>query len=157
MRDMWQKTLAYFGLAEDEHYEEEYDDFDEERLYGETSSTVRKINRSPDLTRAERVAALRPVNIPQARVHIIEPRNFNDAQHIADKFKSNIPVIFNLQDCDAELAKRLIDFSSGLAYGLDGGIQRISEKVFLVTPSNVTVSAEEKRRLREKGFFFDRL
>lgn len=158
MRDIWQKTLAYFGLTDEEPYENDYDDFDEEdHLYGQPSSTVRRINRSPDMSRSERVASLRPVSPPQVRVHIIEPRGFNDAQQVADKFKANIPVILNLQECEAELAKRLIDFSSGLTYGLDGGMQRIAEKVFLVTPSNVTVSAEEKRRLRERGFFFDRL
>lgn len=157
MRDVWQKTLAYFGLAEEEAFDEDYDELDEDRLYNESSSTVRKINRSPDLTRAERVAALRSVSLPQVRVHIIQPRSFNDAQHIADKFKANIPVIINLQDCEAELAKRLIDFGSGLTYGLDGGMQKIAEKVFLVTPSNVTVSAEEKRRLRARGFIFDQL
>ncbi len=156
MKDMWQKTLSYFGLGDDEHYEdEEYDEFNEERLYSETPSTVRKIDRSPDLTRSERVAALRPVSAPQARVHIVTPKNFNDAQRIADKFKSMVPVIINLQECDAELARKLIDFGSGLTYALDGGMQKVAEKVFLLTPSNVTVSAEEKRRLRDRGLIFD--
>ncbi|HEX21495.1 MAG TPA: cell division protein SepF [Actinobacteria bacterium] len=156
MREVWQKALAYFGLAEDEFYREEDDDFDEDSIYQETSSTVRKINRSPDLQRAERASSLRSV-APPGRVHIIEPRNYNDAQAIADKFKSKIPVIINLQECDQDLAKRIIDFVSGLTYGLNGNMRRISDKVFLVTPSNVTVSAEEKRRLRQRGFFFDKL
>lgn len=156
MKDMWQKTLSYFGLGDDDHYEdEEYDELNEERLYSETPSTVRKIDRSPDLTRSERVAALRPVSAPQARVHIVTPKNFNDAQRIADKFKSMVPVIINLQECDAELARKLIDFGSGLTYALDGGMQKVAEKVFLLTPSNVTVSAEEKRRLRDRGLIFD--
>jgi cell division inhibitor SepF len=83
----------------------------------------------------------------------VVPKNFNDAQLIADKFKSEIPVIINLQSCDTELSKRLIDFSSGLTYALDGGIERVADKVFLLTPKNVEVSAEEKQRLIEKGFF----
>jgi cell division inhibitor SepF len=83
----------------------------------------------------------------------VVPKNFNDAQLVADKFKGDIPVILNLQGCDAELSKRLIDFSSGLTYALDGGIERIADKVFLVTPRNVEVSAEERQRLIEKGFF----
>ena len=157
MKEMWQKTLSYFGLAEDDTYDDDYEDIEEERIRNDAPSTVRRINRSPDLSRTERVQALRPVAAPQARVHIINPKSFNDAQHIADKFKSNIPVIINLQECDPDLAKRLIDFSSGLTYGRDGGMQRVAEKVFLVTPSNVTVSAEEKRRLRERGFVFDQL
>ena len=81
------------------------------------------------------------------------PRSFNDAQDVADKFKDSIPVIINLQGIVRVLSKRLIDFASGLTYALDGGMQRIAEKTFLLTPRNVEVSAEEKARLLEKGFF----
>jgi cell division inhibitor SepF len=87
------------------------------------------------------------------RVHLVIPKSFNDAQDIADKFKDTIPVIINLQGSDADLSKRLIDFASGLTYALDGGMQRIADKVFLLTPRNVEVSAEERARLIEKGFF----
>ncbi len=87
------------------------------------------------------------------RVHLVSPRSFNDAQDVADKFKDSIPVIINLQQSEAELNKRLIDFASGLTYALDGGMQRIADKVFLLTPRNVEVSAEERARLIEKGFF----
>ncbi len=81
------------------------------------------------------------------------PRSFNDAQSIADKFKDAVPVILNLQSADTELSKRLIDFSSGLTYALNGGMQRIADKVFLLTPRNVEVSAEERARLIERGFY----
>ena len=87
------------------------------------------------------------------QVHLVVPRNFNDAQQVADQFKRKVPVILNLQTTDHELSKRLIDFASGLTYALDGGMQRIAEKVFLLTPRNVEVSAEEKARLIDKGFF----
>ena len=87
------------------------------------------------------------------RVHLVIPKSFNDAQDVADKFKDSIPVILNLQGSDTDLSKRLIDFSSGLTYALDGGMQRIADKVFLLTPRNVEVSAEERARLIEKGFF----
>ena len=87
------------------------------------------------------------------RVHLVIPKSFNDAQDIADKFKDTIPVIINLQGSEADLSKRLIDFASGLTYALDGGMQRIADKVFLLTPRNVEVSAEERARLIEKGFF----
>ena len=87
------------------------------------------------------------------RVHLVLPKSFNDAQDVADKFKDSIPVIINLQGVEAELSKRLIDFASGLTYALDGGMQRIADKVFLLTPRNVEVSAEERARLIEKGFF----
>jgi len=87
------------------------------------------------------------------RVHLVTPRSFNDAQDVADKFKDSIPVIINLQQSESDLNKRLIDFASGLTYALDGGMQRIADKVFLLTPRNVEVSAEERARLIEKGFF----
>ena len=86
-------------------------------------------------------------------MHLVVPKNFNDAQQIADRFKDTVPVILNLQTTDTDLSKRLIDFASGLTYALDGGMQRIADKVFLLTPRNVEVSAEERARLIEKGFF----
>jgi cell division inhibitor SepF len=87
------------------------------------------------------------------QVHVVHPKSFNDAQQVADKFKRDVPVIINLQDADHDLAKRMIDFASGLTYALDGGMQRIADKVFMLTPRNVELSAEERARLIEKGFF----
>jgi cell division inhibitor SepF len=88
-----------------------------------------------------------------ASMHVVTPRSFNDAQQVADEFKRSKPVIINLQQTDRELSKRLIDFSSGMTYALGGGMQRISQGIFLLTPENVDVSAEEKARLLEGGFF----
>jgi len=88
-----------------------------------------------------------------ASMHVVTPRSFNDAQQVADEFKRNKPVIINLQSTDRELSKRLIDFSSGMTYALGGGMQRISQGIFLLTPEDVEVSAEEKARLLEGGFF----
>ena len=102
-------------------------------------------------------SVLRPVergrNGGDVRVHLVIPKSFNDAQQVADKFKQSIPVVLNLQATDNDLAKRLIDFASGLTYALDGGMQRIAHKVFMLTPRNVQISAEEKAELIEKGFF----
>jgi cell division inhibitor SepF len=101
-------------------------------------------------------AVLKPVGARgngDVRVHLVVPKSFNDAQQIADKFKDSIPVILNLQSSDTDLSKRLIDFASGLTYALDGGMQRIADKVFMLTPRNVEISAEERARLIEKGFF----
>jgi cell division inhibitor SepF len=102
-------------------------------------------------------SVLRPVerarNGGDVRVHLVIPKSFNDAQQVADKFKQGIPVVLNLQNTDNDLAKRLIDFASGLTYALDGGMQRIAHKVFMLTPRNVQISAEEKAELIEKGFF----
>src|SRR5207237_8012291 len=82
----------------------------------------------------------RPRAVPgpvPVRVHLIVPRGLNDAHQSADKFKDGIPVILNLQSSDQDRSKRLIDFGSGLTYALDGGMQRVADKVFLLTPRNV--------------------
>jgi cell division inhibitor SepF len=175
-RDTWHRALVYFGLAEDHAYEEELDTYAEpehelqdtyrERPNVRRLSARRRRDEIDDIFADEiegerRTTALRPVgNGPRngrgggdVRVHFVAPKSFNDVQDVADKFKDQIPVILNLQSTDTDLAKRLIDFSSGLTYALDGGMQRVADKVFLLTPRNVEVSAEERARLVEKGFF----
>jgi cell division inhibitor SepF len=172
LRDTWHRALVYFGLAEDDRYVDEDESLDDvepeaelEERYRDRSQVRRVASRRRDEiddifadeppSRA-RTRVLRPVGngrAEQVRVHLVIPKNFNDAQQIADKFKDSIPVILNLQGSDTDLSKRLIDFASGLTYALEGGMQRISEKVFLLTPHNVEVSAEERARLLEKGFF----
>ncbi len=182
LKDTWHRALVYFGLAEDHDYGPEYEeDFDPEtgteevfegrRERGESSSAVRRLPTSRRPRRdeiddifaddepiaASRTRTLRPVDNGgdggDLQVHLVIPRNFNDAQQVADQFKRQVPVILNLQTADHELSKRMIDFCSGLTYALDGGMQRIAEKMFLLTPRNVDVSAEEKARLIDKGFF----
>ncbi|MEA2347874.1 MAG: cell division inhibitor SepF, partial [Thermoleophilaceae bacterium] len=68
------------------------------------------------------------------QVHLVVPKNFNDAQQIADRFKDQVPVILNLQSADPDLSRRLIDFASGLTYALDGGMQQVADKVFMLSP-----------------------
>jgi cell division inhibitor SepF len=127
----------------------EFDDiFSEDDYRGQSSRSGQQPPRTPPVRAVPNAPEQQPV-----RVHLVMPKNFNDAQIIADKFKGDIPVILNLQSCETELAKRLIDFASGLTYALDGGMQRVADKVFLLTPKNVEVSAEERQRLLEKGFF----
>jgi cell division inhibitor SepF len=177
-RDTWHRTLVYFGLAEDRDTYEDEEPVDprtsEEELesrYRERPNVRRLSSRrrrddiddifaeEPESER--RTTVLRSVGggtrvangRGEVRVHLVIPKSFNDAQDVADKFKDSIPVIINLQSSDADLSKRLIDFASGLTYALDGGMQRIADKVFLLTPRNVEVSAEERARLIEKGFF----
>ncbi len=169
--DSWHKVAVYFGIADDD------DDYDEdetlapheelERSYQERPN-VRKLSSSrgrsdyDDIFADEPrrrpasagvVRAVEPPRPSRVEVHLVIPKNFNDAQQIADKFKIDVPVIVNLQGADTDLAKRLIDFGSGLTYALDGGMQRVGDKIFLLTPRNVEVSAEERARLIEKGFF----
>ena len=165
--DVWNKTLVYFGIAEEEDWDEEayVTDEDLQRSYADRPNVRRLAPRRRDEIDdifaddepmgGGRTGVLRPVGNggSDVQVHLVIPRNFNDAQQVADQFKRTVPVILNLQTTDAELSKRLIDFASGLTYALDGGMQRIAEKVFLLTPRNVEVSAEEKARLIDKGFF----
>jgi cell division inhibitor SepF len=181
LRDSWHRALVYFGLAEEEdpryeavdapepeaELEDRYrdrpnvrrlqrrrrDDFDdifadEPRGGGGHSSTrvLRSVGNGGDGGNGRTTGG-------DLQVHLVIPKSFNDAQQIADQYKDHIPVILNLQGIDTDLSKRLIDFSSGLTYALDGGMQRIADKVFLLTPRNVEVSAEERARLIEKGFF----
>jgi cell division inhibitor SepF len=177
-RDTWHRTLVYFGLAEDEAYDDDYvepyvepeaeiQDSYRERPNVRRLSSRRRRDEIDDIFADDagperRTTTLRPVgagrggngrNGGDVRVHFVAPKSFNDVQDVADKFKDSIPVIINLQGTDTDLSKRLIDFSSGLTYALDGGMQRIADKVFLLTPHNVEVSAEERARLVEKGFF----
>ena len=172
LRENWHRALVYFGLAEEHEHGPEYeDDFgpDEEEFESRRDSgQVRRLPTSRRARRdeiddifaddepvsASRTRVLRPVGEDSdVKVHLVIPRNFNDAQQVADQFKRSVPVILNLQTTDHELSKRMIDFCSGLTYALEGGMQRIAEKIFLLTPRNVEVSAEERARLLDKGFF----
>jgi cell division inhibitor SepF len=182
VKDTWHRLAVYFGLAEEsDAYDEEPVEYrePEEELndrYRERPNVRRLSSRrrrddiddifAEDPSASERrTAQLRSVGggsgggggrangRGDVRVHLVVPKSFNDAQDVADKFKDSIPVILNLQRSDPDLSKRLIDFASGLTYALDGGMQRIADKVFLLTPRNVEISAEERARLIEKGFF----
>jgi cell division inhibitor SepF len=88
-----------------------------------------------------------------ARVHVVVPSSFNDVQEVGDRLKANQPVILNLQGIAAELRRRLVDFSSGLAYATGGTMARVADRVYLLTPSNVEISQEEKERLQARGLF----
>jgi len=100
-----------------------------------------------------RTAVVRPLQpVASAKPHVVAPTSFNHAQEVADKLKINQPVIVNLQNVDRDLSRRIIDFASGLCYGVGGQMERVANQVFLLTPSNVEVSAEERRRLSEHGY-----
>jgi len=92
-------------------------------------------------------------NSMSAKPHVVSPASFNEAQEVADKYKGNVPVIMNLQDVDRDLSRRLIDFASGLCYGVGGSMEKVAHQVYLLTPSNVEVSPEERRRLQERGLY----
>jgi cell division inhibitor SepF len=104
-------------------------------------------------TMAPRASAVRPIPMPATRVHVMDPKGFNDAQEVGDRLKNGQPVILNLQGVDRDLQRRLIDFASGLAYALNGTMSKAADQVFLLTPSNVEVSDEEKERLQARGLY----
>jgi cell division inhibitor SepF len=167
--------MVYLGLVDDEEYEE-YEPYPPEpvaqpkpvrrapaapeRSYEpEPPMSVRTLPaREPDNTvQLQRPAVVRPLQPPappqHQKVHALAPTGFNDAKEIGDRLKNSQPVIVNLQGVDRDLARRLIDFSSGLTYGLGGSMEKVADAVFLLTPSNVEVSPEEKRRLQERGLY----
>ena len=178
---VWQSIKVRLGLEDewDEESEAEYYDADEpdddddyvgrsayQSAVGPQSTGVRTVQREPDLDRARdggrrREESLRSVPsgadvarmAPQVKMHIVEPKSYTEAQMIGDKFKNGTPVIMNMSMTSPDVAKRMIDFASGLTYGLDGGLQKISDRVFMLTPANVDVSAGDVRRLRDTGLF----
>lgn len=174
---LWHNIKVRLGLEDD--WDEEYDEYEDEdddgvvasddgfygrsvhqSSYGNSGSGSSHFDREPEVDRS-RDSRLRSVPsgsevsqmTPQVKMHIVEPKSFTEAQGIADKFKLGIPVIMNMTMTAPDLAKRFIDFASGLTYGLGGGLQKVSDKVFMLTPANVDVSAGEVRRLRDKGMF----
>src|SRR3954454_17409560 len=95
-----------------------------------------------------------PAPAPQPyRITTLHPRTYNEARTIGERFRDGMPVIMNLTEMDDADAKRLVDFAAGLSFGLRGSIERVTAKVFLLSPQNVDVTAEDKARIREGGFF----
>ena len=161
------KMGVWLGLVDDDEYDD-YAPYEEpsapmRRNGGQVAvaepevsvAGVRTLPRDdPVSVQQVKPAVVRPISpVQSAKVHIVAPGGFNDAQEIGDKLKSSQPVIVNLQGSDRELSRRLIDFASGLTYGLSGQMERVADQVFLLTPTNVEVSPEEKRRLQERGLY----
>ncbi len=171
--DLWNRTLVYFGIAEEEEWDDDgyvTNEQVEESYRRRDRQNVRRLPNPPERDdwasgeaaptrsrrRQEAAPRLRSVDPgPPAKVHLVVPVRFDDAKQIADRFKAQIPVILNLQGADTELSKRLIDFASGLTYALDGSMQRVADKVFLLTPRDVELSAEERARALERGGFYN--
>ena len=171
MAGVLRKTMVYLGLVE--QAEDEYDDLLEEDV--EPTGQVRRLSADEPVpvrrypaqdtrvesrgalavdprTRVEETFAESPA-APSYRITTFVPAKYNDAKEIGEHFRQNVPVIMNLTEMDDDGAKRLVDFAAGLTFGLRGSIEKVTNKVFLLSPSNVTVSAEDKARIREGGFF----
>jgi cell division inhibitor SepF len=170
---VFKKTMVYLGLVDDEYDEADgYEPWapqttrqatrvateEPEEAAPPPSATIRTLTRdelssSPGVI-SSRPSVVRPIpsdSIQGARVHVVAPTEFTDGKTIADKLVGSQPVIINLQLADRDLMRRIIDFCSGVAYAIGGKMERVADKVFLVTPQNVRVSAEERQRLQENG------
>jgi cell division inhibitor SepF len=155
MAGVWKKTLQYLGLVEDEDLEDLDDGVEPVAAHAEPAP-VRRLGRAEMATvdRPEAIVRTMPTARPMtASIHRAEPKRFNEAREIGERYRQGIPVIMNLQEADDAVARRLVDFASGLVFGLDGKIEMVASRVYLLTPVNMEVSAEERERLVEGGFF----
>jgi cell division inhibitor SepF len=167
MAGVWRKTMKYLGLVEE-------DEFDEVNEAGSMATATDEAEPSQGppaggpsrrLRRAEPATGPMPDSpdslirtIPRSRptsgtIHRAEPKRFNEARELGERFKDGVPVIMNLQQTDDPIARRLVDFASGLVFAHDGKIELVANRVYLLTPADVEVSAEERERLREGGFY----
>jgi cell division inhibitor SepF len=158
MADGLRKAAVWLGLVSDEDYPEaeaQADDVTEQvpaprelaksTSPADSSATVTELESRRPTREQSRVADIN-------RIITVHPRTYNEARTIGENFRDGVPVIMNVSDMDESDAKRLVDFSAGLIFGLRGSIERITSKVFLLSPHNVSVAAEDKERLAG-GFF----
>ncbi|HXB49398.1 MAG TPA: cell division protein SepF [Streptosporangiaceae bacterium] len=157
MASAMRKMAVYLGLVEDDHrfddqYQDDYDDYDEygaelvQDEYGQEPAL-------PDGPVGDQRIATQVQTTDLARITTLHPRTYNEARTIGEHFREGTPVIMNLTEMVDSDAKRLVDFSAGLIFGLRGSIERVTNKVFLLSPANVEVAAEDKARIAERGFF----
>jgi cell division inhibitor SepF len=175
MASAMRKMAVYLGLVEDDHrYQDKYDSYGEYEDYDDQADRpeqidepeVRGVGRDgvgrdaevgggayagyqPADWRAEHVSQTTDL----ARITTLHPRTYNEARTIGEHFREGTPVIMNLTEMVDSDAKRLVDFAAGLIFGLRGSIERVTNKVFLLSPANVEVTAEDKARIAERGFF----
>jgi cell division inhibitor SepF len=178
---MFRTAMVWLGLVDDDEYDGEDEQYYLDEEYDDPAAAApapasRATTTRPAVTETSQVAvfrgrhsrgeveptvasvarpssAVKAIPMPTTRVHVMDPRGFNDAQEVGDRLKNGQPVILNLQGVDRDLQRRLIDFSSGLAYALSGTMSKAADQVFLLTPSNVEVSDEEKERLQARGLY----
>ena len=149
------KTMVYLGLSEEDQRHDRYDDYDaydESDRYDDETEHTAAVTQLP--TKRPVAAVVRDVEVGSLnRITTIHPRTYNEAKNIGESFRDGTPVIMNLSEMDDADAKRLVDFAAGLVFATRGTIERVTAKVFLLSPANVTVAAEDKQRIVEGGFF----
>jgi cell division inhibitor SepF len=167
MASFVRRAMVYLGLTDDDY--DDYDEYEEPdpepprqvRAWSSSEpaetqpSTIRALPREEVAVGSSgvRPAVVRAVQHDKPKVHVVAPGRFADAQEIGDRFRDNQPVIVNLQVVDRDLSRRMIDFCSGITYALGGSMEKVADQVFLLTPSNVEVSAEERRNLSQRGLY----
>jgi cell division inhibitor SepF len=160
------KMAVYLGLVEEDRqdddgydsYEEEYPGYEEqeEAQPGVAAGQANLLAGDPGAGPGEggaRVAAATVQATDLTRITTLHPRTYNEARTIGEHFREGTPVIMNLTEMVDSDAKRLVDFAAGLIFGLRGSIERVTNKVFLLSPANIEVTAEDKARMAERGFF----
>jgi cell division inhibitor SepF len=165
MASAMRKMAVYLGLVEDDHrYEDQYQD-EYADAYDEYGADLVQEDDRPDTSAppaaaaaangraGERHAGTHVHTTDLTRITTVHPRTYNEARTIGEYFREGTPVIMNLTEMVDSDAKRLVDFSAGLIFGLRGSIERVTNKVFLLSPANVEVAAEDKARIAERGFF----
>jgi cell division inhibitor SepF len=163
MAGVWRKTMKYLGLVEDEEFDEAGSPMDEgmdepvavgsRRVNGDDRGAVRRLRRTQAAPVHEEPTVRTITPRASGTIHRAEPRRFNEARELGERFKDGVPVIMNLQQTEDTIARRLVDFASGLVFAQDGKIELVATRVYLLTPNDVEVSAEERERLREGGFY----
>jgi cell division inhibitor SepF len=163
MASAMRKMAVYLGLVEDDHrYQDKYDSYGEYEDYDDQAERPEQIDEPEVRSGREDYAGYQPADwrtehVSQttdlARITTLHPRTYNEARTIGEHFREGTPVIMNLTEMVDSDAKRLVDFAAGLIFGLRGSIERVTNKVFLLSPANVEVTAEDKARIAERGFF----
>ena len=152
-------AMVYLGLAEDQKRYDEYDDYADEahEAYDDVDEAPHaEVTRLRAVERPDHSVAVRDVRVGHLnRITTIHPRTYNDARAIGESFRDDVPVIMNLSDMDDSDAKRLVDFAAGLVFGLHGSIERVTNKVFLLSPSTVEVLGEDKKTADGQATFFN--
>jgi cell division inhibitor SepF len=158
MASAMRKMAVYLGLVEDDHrYQDKYDSYGEYEDYDDPPERPEPADEPESHAVGYQGADWRVEHVSQttdlARITTLHPRTYNEARTIGEHFREGTPVIMNLTEMVDSDAKRLVDFAAGLIFGLRGSIERVTNKVFLLSPANVEVTAEDKARIAERGFF----
>ena len=157
MSGAMRKIGEYLGLLEDTGvYDEEFDEQGYVESEPRRQAVPAKAQPAPvaDISQRRRAQQPAPAIVSElSRITTLHPRTYNEARTIGENFRDGVPVIMNLSEMDDADAKRLVDFAAGLVFATRGTIERVTAKVFLLSPPNVSVAAEEKQRLVEGGFF----